>query len=311
MIIRILVFIALASPVFADTDIQLKDGRIIPAKALRRERDQIIATIEIPSKTPGEKPTTGDFGFPLTEIFTLAFERPAALETAPDLISAGKAQEALEQLEPVIKYYNGFRDAPGSWWTDVVPLQVQALLALRKDDEAIAVAQQFSRLAMDPAIKRYTKAFTAVSLTRKGQHEEALALYDDAAKSTARREVLGLIAVNRGESMLAIGNALKEKGELDKASVRFEEALLSFMRIPALYPSQRMYLPQATFGAANAYFGFDDFGRAKAAIKDLKQNFPETPEAKAADALAEKVEKREKQLADPAKETEPGKKPAA
>ncbi len=310
MITRILILLSLAGSAFAQ-NIHLKDGRIIIAKALRREKEQIIATIEIPPAKPGEKPTTGEFGFPLTDIFKLDFERPEVLESVPNLIAEGKAQLALEKLDPVVKYYSSFREAPGSWWTDTIPLQIQALLALRKDDEAGSVAEQFARLAVDPSIKRYTKAFTAASLTRKKQHEAALALYDDAAKATDRREVLSLIAVNRGDSLLALGDVLKEKGDLDKSAVRYEEALLSYLRVPALYPSQRMFLPQSALGAASAYLGLDDFARARAAIKELKENFPETPEAKAADALGEKVDKREKHLADPTEENEPAKPPAA
>jgi hypothetical protein len=92
---------------------------------------------------------------------------------------------------------------------------------------------------------------------------------------------------------------VESEGELEKANVRYEEALLSYLRVPALYPSQRMYLPQALLGAARAYLGFEDFTRARATIKELKENYAATAEAKEADQVAELVEKREKQLADP------------
>jgi hypothetical protein len=60
-----------------------------------------------------------------------------------------------------------------------------------------------------------------------------------------------------------------------------------------------MYLPQALLGSARAYLGFEDFTRARATIKDLKDNFGATAEAKEAEQVAELVDKREKQLADP------------
>jgi len=77
----------------------------------------------------------------------------------------------------------------------------------------------------------------------------------------------------------------------------YEQALLSYTRVAALYPSQRGYLPQATIGAARAHLGLDDFARAKQAIKELKDDFASTPEAASADELLAKVEKREKILA--------------
>lgn len=297
MIIRTLLFLALTAGAYAQ-QIHLKDGRVIPTKAMRRDKDTIIATVEIPAQQ-GQPVKTGDFGFPLTEIATLQFGKPASLDTAPTLIAAGKPDEALEQLQPVVKYYEGFRDAPGSWWVDAVPLQIQALLALRRDKDAAEEAAKFSRLASDPENQKLSRIFNAVALTRKGEHEGAIRLYDDANRTTKRLDMLGLIAVNKGDSLVALGDGWKAKGDLDKANVRYEEALLSYLRVPALYPSQRMYLPQALLGSARAYLGFEDFTRARATIKDLKDNFGATAEAKEAEQVAELVDKREKQLADP------------
>jgi hypothetical protein len=60
-----------------------------------------------------------------------------------------------------------------------------------------------------------------------------------------------------------------------------------------------MFLPQAIYGAAQAYVGNQDFDRARTLLKELKENFAGTPEAKAADALSEKLEKRAALLATP------------
>ena len=278
--------------------IHLKDGKIITAKQMRRDRDTIIATLEIPGQA-GAAATQGDFGFSLNDVALLVFPKPGALDSAPELIAAGKAEEALEQLAPVIKYYEAFRDAPGSWWDEAVPLQIQALFALRREADAAEEAGKFARLASDPDVKKLNRVFTAVALTRKGEHEGAVRLYADLAKITERQELLGLMSVNKGDSLVALGDVLKKKGEVDKAAIRYEEALLSYLRVPALYPSQKMYLPQALLGAARAYLGIEDFKRARVSIKELKENFAATTESKEADAVAEMVDKREKQLADP------------
>lgn len=295
----LLATLALTAGALAQGNIHLKDGRVLAAKQLRRDKDTIIATLEIPAKDPGGNPTTGDFGFSLKDIFRLEFGKPVALETAPNLIAEGKAEEALSQIDPVVKYFGGFRDAPGSWWVDAVPLQIEALLALRRDKEAGDLADSFGRLASDPEVQKFSKAFTAVARTRKGDHLGSLGLYEEASRATKRPDILGLIAVNKGESLLALGEELRVKGEAEAAMVRYEEALLSFLRIPALYPGQRMYLPQAIFGAAQAYVGNQDFDRARTSIKELKENFAATPEAKATDALSEKLEKRAALLATP------------
>lgn len=293
------ILIATATCAFAQLEVHLKDGRVVKPTQMRRDRDTIIATLELPSKEPGGALTKGDFGLPLTDIAKLVFPKPGALDAAPAMIASGKAEAALQELSAVLKYYEGFRDAPGSWWVDAVPLEIQALLALRRDKEAVEEAAKFSRLASDPENQKLSRIFNAVALTRKGEHEGAIRLYNDSAKVTKRLDMLGLIAVNKGDSLVVLGDELKKKGDLDKASVRYEEALLSYLRVPALYPSQKMYLPQALLGSAKAYLGFEDFTRARTAIKELKENFGETLEAKEADAVAEMVDKREKQLADP------------
>ncbi len=287
-----------------DPRLELADGRVLYPKQMRREKDTIIATLETPpaSSAPVGTPVQrADVGFALKDIFRLVFPKPDVLNTAPGLIASGKAEAALAQLDPILKYYTGFRDAPGSWWVDAVPLQIQALLALKRDKEAVDIAESFARLASDEEIKKLSLAFTAVARTRKGEHESALSLYDEAAKATKRIDILGLIAVNRGDSLVAIGDVLKAKGELGKSAVRYEEALLSYLRIPALYPGQRMYLPQATYGAARAYLGIEDFDRAMVSIKELRDNFAATAEAKLTDELEARVKKRREQLADPNK----------
>ena len=294
--------LALTAGALAQTGVHLKDGRIVPAKQLRRDKDTIVATVEIPAKEQGGQPTTGDFGFALNDIFRLDFPKPAVLDTAPGLIADGKAEEALTKLDPVLKFYAGFRDAPGSWWTELVPLQIAAQLALKRDKDAVETAEQFSRLASDPEVKKYMKAFTAVALTRKGKHEAALPLYDEAALATERTEILGLIAVNRGDSLVALGDALAAKGEPEAAAVKYEQALLSYLRIPALYRTQRMFLPQATYGAAQAYLGMKDFDRARVSVKELTASHAATPEGKAAAELGGRIEKRAALLATPAPE---------
>jgi tetratricopeptide (TPR) repeat protein len=291
--------------------LELADGRVLYPRAMRRERDTVIATLDVPGAKPGDPATRGDFGFPLKDVYTLYFAKPAILDTAPAMIAGGKAAAALGQLESELKFYGGFKDVPGSWWDELVPLQIQALLALRREKDAAEAADTFTRLASSEENKKISMAFIAVSRTQKGEHEPALPLYDQAYKATKRPDILGLIAVNKGDSLLALGDALRAKGEVEQAEKRYEAALLSYLRIPALYPSQRQYLPQATFGAARAYFGLDDFDRALTAIKELREGYPGTPETEATASLEAKVRKRKEQLADPKAAVAAEQKPAS
>ena len=280
----------------------MNDGRILTPTAMRRNGDDILATFPRQEKSADGTITNIpnseiQVGIKLAEIAKLDFVKPPIIDAAPKAIAEGKAEALLKAMQPEVDRFAGFRDAPGSWWVDLVPMQIQALLALKRDKEAQDAADTFSRQASNPENQRLTKAFAGVARTRKGDHRAALALYDEAVKSVRRHDILGMIAVNRGDSMLAIAEGLKAENKTPEAIIYYEQALLNYTRVAALYPSQRGYLPQATFGAARAHFGLDDFERAKLAIKELKDDFASTPEAAATDELLAKVEKREKILA--------------
>ena len=280
----------------------MNDGRILTPIAMRRNGDDILATFPRQEKSADGTITNVpnseiQVGIKLTEIAKLDFAKPPIIDAAPKAIAEGKAEALLKAMQPEVDRFAGFRDAPGSWWVDLVPMQIQALLALKRDKEAQDAADTFSRQASNPENQRLTKAFAGVARTRKGDHKAALALYDEAVKSVRRHDILGMIAVNRGDSLLAIADGLKAENKTPEAIIYYEQALLNYTRVAALYPSQRGYLPQATFGAARAHFGLDDFERSKLAIKELKDDFASTPEAAATDELLAKVEKREKILA--------------
>lgn len=280
----------------------MKDGRVLTPTTMRRSGDDILATFPRQQQNadgsitniPGSEVQVG---IKLAEIAKLDFEKPAILDAAPKAIAEGKTEALLKALQPEVDRFASFRDMPGSWWVDLVPMQIQALLSLKRDKDAQDAADSFARQAADPENQRLTKAFAGVAKTRKGEHKAALALYEDAVQSVRRHDILGMVSVNRGDSFLAIADGLKAENKAQEAILFYEKALLSYTRVAALYPSQRGYLPQATYGAARAHFGLDDFERAKLAIQELKQDFGSTPEAAATNELLVKVEKREKILA--------------
>jgi tetratricopeptide (TPR) repeat protein len=279
--------------------IEFNDGKVIYPRSMRRNGDTIIATLDVPASQPGGQATRGEFGYQLKDISSLYFPKPAILDAAPMMIATGKAADAVAQLDNALKFYAGFRDVKGSWWDELAPLHIQALLALRQNKEASEASDTFARLATTDENKKISLVFLAIARTQKGDYLGSLPLYDDAYRATKRSDIQGLIAVNKGESLVALGDSLKAKGEAEQADKRYEAALLSFLRVPALYPGQRQFMAQATFGAARAYFGIDDLDRALASIKELRESFAGTPEADACNELEAKVKKRKDQLADP------------
>ena len=279
--------LAAADPARAQ-NILLKDGKTIVSKGLRRTGDIIMATVDIPIPAAAGEPAkvqAGEIGYALNLIAKLDFPEPPQLNTVPDLIAAGKMAEALAQIEPVVRFYESFRDAPGSWWQDSLLLKVEALQAMENFKDSDPLIDNLSRVATDPEALRAAKVFVAAKLTRRGEHARALEMFGQVLKETTKPLTLATASVNMGQSHLALK--------------QYDAALLAFLQIPVFYPRQKMLLAQSLLGSARAYYGLEDLPRAKTTLAELLKDFATSPQAADARAELEKIARREKALAPP------------
>ena len=280
----LLLFLALATTASAQ-NIVMKDGKVVPTKGLRRSGDTIMATIELPGGEPGKPAKTGELGYPLNNIAKLDFPEPPQLRAAPELIAQGKGAEALAQLDPLVKFYEGFRDAPGSWWAPVALRKVQALVSLGREKEAEPLAEQIAQQADDPATKAAANVQIAAGLVRKGDFARALELVEPALTGSQEPETLAPASIVKGQCLV-------EKKQ-------WEDAVLAFLQVPVFYPGEKALLPQVLLGRGRAHFGMEDFPAAKAALNELIKTYAASAEAKVAAAELEKIARREKALAPP------------
>ena len=285
---NVLLFLCLALRPALAQNILLKDGKTIVAKSLRRQGAMIMATVEISAATTGDTPTaaqTGEVGYALAAIAKLDFPEPAQMRTVPDLIVAGKMAEALAQIEPVVKYYESFRDAPGSWWDEAAMLKVEALQATGNFKDSEPLIDSLARSASDPETMRAAKVFIAAGLTRRGEHAKAVEMFEQVLKEATKPLTIATASVNKGQSHLALK--------------QYEPALIAFLQVPVFYPNQKLLVPQALLGSARAYYGLEDLTRAKATLDELLKDFGSSAQAAEAKAELAKVGKREQALAPP------------
>ena len=275
----------------ADTTIQKKDGTAQVAKALRRDKDNIIATIDIQPAKVGDPVQQGDVGIPISQIAKIEFGEPAALKTAPDLLIQAQAPEAMAQIDQALKYYEGFRDAPGSWWADLLLMMMNALMSLGREKEAGSLAESMSHQSTDPESKRAANVLLAAATVRRGDAKSAGETLDAVMKDSAKPDVLAAAAIYKGQACLALKD--------------WENALISFLQVPVMYPEQKALAPASMLGVGRAHFGMEDFQVAKATLKELMKTFKGTPEAVAAKAEMELIAKREKALSDPTAPKDP------
>ncbi len=288
MIGRLMACLALGSAAAAPMSAQnivMKDGKTIIAKSLRRSGDTIMATVEISAASGDKTAQTGEVGYALSQISRLDFPEPAQLRTVPELILAGRMPEALAQIEPVVKFYESFRDAPGSWWDEAAMLKVEALQATGNYKDSEPLIDSLARSASDPETVRAAKVFIAAGLTRRGEHAKAVEIFDAVLKDATKPLTIATASVNKGQSHLALK--------------QYESALIAFLQVPVFYPNQKLLVPQALLGSAKAYYGMDDLVRAKATLDELLKVYGASAQAAEAKAELAKVAKREKALAPP------------
>jgi tetratricopeptide (TPR) repeat protein len=287
------VFVILFSCVAAAEaqNILMKDGSVVATKGIvRRTGDLIMARVErqAPAAAQGQAPAApkiDEVGFAVQKIAKIEFPEPAQLGESAALIGQGKIDEGLARLDPVFRYYEGFRDAPGSWWGEAAVLKAGALLTQGKDQDAASLVDQLNRFATEPQTALAGRALSAALMSRRGDHARAVEIFDAVVKEATSPDVLAVAAIYKGRSLLALK--------------QFDPAVLSFLQIPVFFPEAKHLLPASTLGAGQAYAGMQDRARAKDVLNGLIKDFPSTPEAGQAQQELAAIAKIEKALEDP------------
>ncbi len=262
-----LLLLGLAGSAHAQT-ILLKNGQRIETKGVRRAGDLIMGKIEVAGRA-------GEVGQPLNAIAKIEFPEPNGLTAAGEFLVQGQPEKALAEVNPVVAFYEPFRDVPGSWWAPAAVIKVSALAALGREGEAETLAQQIQKSSTDPETARAASLRIANSFVRKQEFEKALAICETAIKESARDEVLADAWVTKGQILLAQRN--------------WDGALLAFLHVPVFYQEEKLLMPAALLGSARAYRRLDDIDRAKKSLQDLISTFPKSAEAATAKTELEKL----------------------
>lgn len=241
--------------------IYLKDGRNIATTGVRREGTALMAKVKLDNGTQGEA------GYEIATLARLDFPDPPQLKIASDLLSQGRADEALKQLGPALAYYAPLRDLPGSWWTALALTQLEVYNRLGRDGEADALAAELGKLpAAPPDVQRAVKIRQGLSLERGGKHLEALA-------------VLGPVARDEAAPPQTLPEAWLAMGAANLALGKDKDALLAYLHVPVYVPERALVMAPALLGSAVAYGRLNDNPRAKDALQQLVAAYPNSREA--------------------------------
>lgn len=256
-----LAFLCVAA-VQAET-VVLKSGHTGSGTQFRREGDRLMFLMEL--RGPDGQARMEPRGVALAEIEKVESPMPGVLKDAAAHLAAGQAAKVLAGLAPAVKAAEAFGELPGSWWPQLVVLQAQTLVALGREQDAAAAGAVLSG-STNPGLASQAKALQALVAARKGEMDTASSLTLSLWKEKERLppSAVASVAVARG------------LGFLEKK--QFVPALKAFLELPVFLPGETALSGIAQLGAAQAYYGMEDYDRAIEALEALIQTQPGAPE---------------------------------
>jgi tetratricopeptide (TPR) repeat protein len=250
--------------------IVLKTGQVVETRGVRRSGDKIMGRIEVGG-------AAGEVGHDISAIAKVEFPEPAGMKSASDALSQGNAEKALADVNPIVLFYEPFREIPGAWWAPAAVIKVSALAALGRDKEAEQLALLIQKTSADPETARAASLRIAAAQVGRQEYDKAAQICDVVIKESTRPDVLA--------------DAWVTKGNLLLAQKEWEAALLAFLRVPVFYREEKVFMPPALLGSARAYRRMDDFDRAKRSATELIEGFPKSAEAAIAQTEIQKLPK--------------------
>lgn len=236
----------------------LKTGQKIDTLGVRRNGDLVMGKVQVGGGS-------GEIGYKLDQIAKIEFPEPRAFKAAADLLTQGQPAKALAEIDPVVKYYEPFKEIPGAWWAQAAAIKVSVLSALHREAEGESLANQIQKTITDPEAGRSVQLQLAAGLIRKKEFEKAIAICDTA------------IAQSNDSSVLA--EAWTKKGDALLAQRQFDAALLAYLHVPVFYNDEKSFVPAALLGSARTYARLDDTERARKSLNELVAAYPKSAEA--------------------------------
>ncbi len=248
----------------------LKSGQTIETKGIRRSGDIVMTKVQIGA-------SSGEVGYRAATIAKIAFPEPSQLKTTVTLLSQGQPERALADIEPIVKYYEHFRDIPGNWWAPAALLKVSALSRMQLDKEAERLGDEIRKSATDPETTRSAQLQLVAGFVRKGEDDKALRLCDAVIRESAKSDVLAEAWVHKGDALFA--------------QRQWDGAVLAYLHVPVFYENEKLWMPTALLGSARAFRALEDLERAKQSLEDLNNGYPKSAEAEIARAELQKWSK--------------------
>ena len=235
-------------------NIILKTGQTIETKGIRRSGDMMMIKVQVGA-------SSGEVGYHASTIAKIAFPEPPQLKTTAIFLVQAQPEKALADIEPIVRYYEMFRDIPGNWWAPAALLKVSALSGMQLDKEAERLGDEIRKNVIDPETARAAQLQLVGGLVRRDEYDKALQLCDTVIKESRKAEVLAEAWVHKGDVFLA--------------QRQWDDAALAYLHVTVFYEDAKFWMPRALLGSAPRFPRSGKLGRSEAITQRSDHRIPQ------------------------------------
>jgi len=243
----------------------LKDGSRIPAEDFKVDAGKIIRTVKLQGSN------TATTVLAPSNIAELVWPYSAELSESRSLLSQGKAEEAIAVLKTGKEFFEVFKDVKGGkdLYRDLFFGYVEALAQGGKFDETVGLMPSLQKLTLSKEQEVQLKVLklnierqtSSDYVTIIAQANNILTDTNDSGVSAAVWDIIGDVHDKKKE---------------------YEEALMSYLRIPVFFGTQMQRVPGAEMKAAKMLIKMRRFEDATSFLTRLIESYPGSAVAEAA-----------------------------
>ena len=255
--------------------------------------DSKKATISTTKGTIERTTRQGDVDIVLTkkinEVVGIIWTQPEKIVQAQIYVSRGESNLALDEIEPVIRFFEPLKKVPGSWWLKACIIKLDALDRLENNATISSFLENLEQ-ADDgtlPELGVKIRLARLIQSYRKNEFEKVINESTEFIKTADDVEILARLHILKGNSLLV--------------TKKYESAMNTFLRVPVFYGSQVEQIPKALLGAARAFRGMDSPATKEQKLEEVSNrylrnlitNYPLSKEAEEAKKLLPKEDRLE------------------
>lgn len=216
------------------------------------------------------KQEQAELGVPLKDILRAEVALPAAYEKALAALKAGKAQETVAALKPIVERLAGL---PVPWVVEAILRLGDAYLELKDTKMAAATFERLKQLYPNWPQAQAVDVKNARVLLALKKHDEALKIIKPFLDAQLKKDFLP------AEQETIVAEALVIQGDCLLAMDKPYEALDSYLLVVTLYDYDDARAVEARFKAAKVLEQTGNWKRAKEEYEDLLKESPDSPYA--------------------------------